>query len=93
MRGMAKGLERGRSATWNLRRGRMLSAWIGNNRLSPWRFHHATLLNLEKWKPFASLHTFDSIVKELENVGLDGLISVSAESYLRKLSVGYRFQS
>jgi hypothetical protein len=60
---------------------------------SPWRFSHAVLSNLEKWKSFASLRTFDSIVKELEDVGLDGLISVSAENYLRNLSVGPRFQS
>jgi hypothetical protein len=39
---------------------------------SPWRFRHAVLSNLEKWKSFASLHTFDSIVKELEDAGLDG---------------------
>ena len=59
--GMAKSLERRPSAMWNLRRGGMLSAWIGNNRLSPWRFHHVALSNLEKWKSFASLYTFDSI--------------------------------
>lgn len=62
-------------------------------RLSPWRFRHAVLSNIEKWKSFASLHTFDSFVKELEDVGLDGFILVSAENYLRNLSIGPRFQS
>lgn len=90
---MAKSLERRPSAMWNLRRGGVLSAWVGNNRLSPWRFRHAVLSNLERWESFASLHTFDSIVKELEDVGLDSLISVSAENYLRNLSVSPHFQS
>lgn len=90
---MTKSFERRPSAMWNLRRGGMLSGWVGNNRLSPWRFRHAVLSNVEKWKSFASLHMFDSIVKELEDVGLDGLISISAKNYLRSLSVGPRFQS
>src|SRR5271155_803426 len=90
---MAKSLARRPSATWSLRRDGVLSVWVGNNSLSPWRFRHAVLSNLEKWKSFVSLHTFDRIVKELEDVGLDGLISISAENYLRNLSVGPRFQS
>jgi prenylcysteine oxidase / farnesylcysteine lyase len=51
-------------------------------RLSPWRFRRAMLSNLEKWKSFASLHTFHNIVKELKDVGIDGLILASAENYL-----------
>ena len=62
-------------------------------RLSLWRSCHAVLSNVETWKAFTSLHTFDSVVKELEDVGLDGLILVSAENYLQNLSVGRYFQS
>jgi hypothetical protein len=47
--------------------------------LPPWRFRHAVLFNLEKWGPFAWLRTFDSVVKELEDFGLNGLIFASAE--------------
>lgn len=62
-------------------------------RLSLWRFRRAVLSNLEKWKSFASQHTFDNIVKELKDVGLDGLILASAENYLGNISIGPRFQS
>lgn len=48
---------------------------------------------MEKWRSFASLRPFDSNEKELEHVGLDGLISASAQNYLRNLSVAPRFQS
>lgn len=48
---------------------------------------------MEKWRSFASLRPFDSNVKELEHVGLDGLILASAKIYLRNLSVAPRFQS
>jgi prenylcysteine oxidase / farnesylcysteine lyase len=62
-------------------------------RLSPWRFRRAVLSNLERWKSFASQHTFDNIVKELKDVGLDGLTLASAENYLGNISIGPRFQS
>jgi Prenylcysteine lyase len=61
--------------------------------LSPWRFRHAVLSNLKKWKSFARQRPFDIIVKELEYVGLDGLILASAENYLRNLSIVPHFQS
>ena len=62
-------------------------------RLLLWRSHHAVLSNLEKWKSFASLRAFDNFAKELEDIGLDGLMLGFAENYLWNLSIRPRFQS
>lgn len=60
--------------------------------ISPWRLRRSVLSNLEKWKSFASLTpTFDSAVKELDQVGLTELVLDSAENYLKNLSITPRF--
>ncbi|KAL1967555.1 hypothetical protein VTN77DRAFT_3070 [Rasamsonia byssochlamydoides] len=61
--------------------------------LSPRRFRQAVLANLDKWKLFASLRLVDSVGKELEAVGFDGVILDSAETYLGNLSISPLFQS
>lgn len=59
--------------------------------LSPWRYRRAVESTLSSWKSFASLRTFDSLTKELDNVGLDKPVLGSAESYLRSLGVTRSF--
>lgn len=70
--------------------GQARSVWSYG--ISPWRFRLLVRSALEKWKSFAGLMpTFDSSVRELEQVGLSELALDSAESYLKNQSITPRF--
>lgn len=60
--------------------------------LSPWRYRRAVRSKLANWQTFASLRTFDSLIKELDDVGLDGSVLGSAENYFSSLGVTRPFQ-
>lgn len=61
---------------------------------SPVKMYNAAMSNLERWWSFSqSERPFDNVRKELVDVGLDGLVLDSADTFLQNQSISSRFQS